>query len=103
MDEDYLRAQEEEINMAFVPSEHERVFELIPIGVNYVCEFCHEGNMIVDTNETLIVELTDPPRMALRTHICDKCQNTMKLPKTYPYVEWLTKAEYAEMIKKDIL
>lgn len=90
--------------MSFVPNKHERVFELIPIGVNYVCEFCHEGNMIIDSTEVLVVELSDGgPHMQLRTHICDKCGKTLKLPKTYPYVEWVSKAEYADMIRKDIL
>lgn len=89
--------------MAFVPNEHERMFELIPVGVNYVCEFCHEGNMMVDVNETLVIEYTDKPTMALRTHICDKCHKTMKLPKTYPYIEWVTKDEYTEMVKNNII
>ena len=41
--------------------------------------------------------------MALRTHICDKCHNIMKLPKTYPYIEWVTKDEYTEMVKNNII
>lgn len=89
--------------MGFVPNDHETLFKLIPVGVNYQCELCNRGNMIADKNEPVMIELTNPPTMGLRTHICDKCGGVMKLPKTYPYVEWVSVDEYANLVDLGVL
>lgn len=67
---------------------NEEDFEVRPIGVRYICEFCHEGEMIVDHTEGQFIEtvLTNPP---LIQHKCTKCGGTMRLPRSYPYIEWV--------------
>lgn len=85
-------------NMSLVKKEHEEYFELKPIGVRYICEFCGKGEMEADPNESVVIPLvTGAPIM--RTHICNKCGKSMQLPKTYPYIEWVTAAEYDEFVK----
>jgi len=65
---------------------HEETFELKPIGIRYICEFCNEGEMIHDSNEPVMVELAMKPN--LFKHHCSKCGKIMHLPKVYPYIEW---------------
>lgn len=86
--------------MAFVLGEHESVFELKPIGVNYTCELCGQGIMEAVTDEAITIELFDngSPQMRLRSHKCNSCGGVMQLPKTYPYIAWLTKDEYDQAI-----
>ena len=40
---------------------NEKAFKIIPVGIKYVCEFCHEGEMITikDDNNTLVVNMVD--------------------------------------------
>lgn len=80
-------------------TEHEEMFELKPIGIRYRCEFCNDGEMIASNSETLIVEYGGGPYM--RTHTCNKCGKSMKLPKTYPYIEWVTPEEYDSLMITD--
>lgn len=67
--------------------------EIRPIGVKYRCEFCHEGFMEAIHEDSEIIEIiaTNPPQYKtppLRTHLCDKCGKMMKLPRTYPRIDW---------------
>ena len=79
---------------------HERVVKLKPVGISYICEICHEGEMIVDNREPIIVPLGGLGNAPMRSHYCNKCGAQMKLPKSYPYVEWLTEEEYEELMGK---
>ena len=63
----------------YMPSEHEEIFNITPIGVRYICEFCNNGEMIY---------VPGKEDMGLYPHKCDKCDKTMMLPKIYPYIEW---------------
>ena len=60
--------------------EHEELFEVKPIGVRYICEFCNEGEMIYSASSNTV--------QALYPHKCSKCHKDMMLPKIYPYIEW---------------
>lgn len=64
-------------------NEHEQLFPIYPVGVKYICEFCKNGEMQVDTSEPMLA--CDPPLIA---HRCNKCGKIMHLPKQYPYIEW---------------
>ena len=68
----------------FKAGPHEETFDITPIGVKYICEFCNEGEMVRDTSQTVL--MSDPPMFQ---HICTKCGKTMILPKVYPYIEWV--------------
>jgi len=71
---------------------HEEIFNLKPIGIKYICEFCNEGEMIHDANEPLMVELAiEGPK--LFKHHCTKCGKVMHLPKVYPYIEWIPESQ----------
>lgn len=72
----------------FKPNQHERVFGLKPIGVAYKCEFCNDGEMVVDTSQPM---LTTYP--SLIPHKCTKCGKTMHLTKSYPYIEWVREGD----------
>lgn len=69
--------------MGIVLNEHEKAFRLYPVGIAYVCEFCNEGEMEVDTSEPTL--MSNPP---LIPHKCTKCGKTMHLPKSYPFVKY---------------
>jgi len=60
---------------------NEEAFCIRHIGVRYICEFCHEGEMKYlapgDDNAGLFL------------HRCTKCNKEMLLPKMYPYIEWI--------------
>ena len=75
--------------MAFTPGPHERTFELKPIGIKYICEFCNEGEMVYKNDQPIMVELVNT-QPTLHRHVCTKCGKTMQLPKIYPYIEWLS-------------
>ena len=78
--------------------EHEEIVNLKPIGIRYRCEICRNGEMIVDTREPVVVPLGGNPSV-LRPHLCNKCGAKMQLPKSYPYIEWITEEEYNELTK----
>ena len=77
-------------------NEHERTFDVHPVGVKYICENCNEGEMELD-KENPIYFATNPP---LIPHKCTKCGCKMSLRKTYPYIEWLSDDEYQEYISE---
>ena len=60
---------------------NEEAFCIRHIGVRYICEVCHEGEMKYlapgDDNAGLFL------------HRCTKCNKEMLLPKMYPYIEWI--------------
>lgn len=67
---------------------NEEAFEVRPIGIRYICEHCHEGEMVVDNSDGQFLNtvLTNPP---LIPHRCTKCGGTLMLPRSYPYIEWV--------------
>lgn len=77
-------------------NKHEEYFELHPVGVKYICEFCNEGEMQVNT-DPVSAAYTSMPQMY--EHKCNKCGKTYLLPKSYPYVKFMTAAEYSEYMK----
>lgn len=72
----------------FTPKEHEETFNVKPIGVKYICEFCNEGEMKTVAGSE--VKMGFPPMF---DHKCTKCGKTMLLPKMYPYIEWVHENE----------
>ena len=68
--------------------EHEETFPVRPVGIKYRCEFCNEGEQILDKSEKLVISAGQKPK--LRKHKCNKCGKEMMLPKAYPYIEWLS-------------
>ena len=73
--------------------ENEEMFDVKPVGIRYICENCHKGEMIASNDTPLIIE-GGIPRM--RSHKCNNCGTTMLLPKTYPYIEWIPKEDVNE-------
>lgn len=61
--------------------ENEKLFGIRPIGVKYVCPFCKEGEMKLNTNAPITMPKMFP-------HTCTKCGKDLLLDKTYPYVEF---------------
>lgn len=84
--------------MAITLKEHEEAFELKPVGIRYICEFCNEGEMIYDSSENVVIVPLN--RSTMIPHKCNKCGKDMKLPKTYPYIEWVTAEEYESILAK---
>ena len=70
----------------YEPKEHEQLFGVRPIGVKYICEFCNEGEMKYQAPEYVNAVFEEPH---LYPHACTKCGKTMRLPKMYPYIEWM--------------
>ena len=68
-------------NGTYTPKEHEELFDIKPIGVRYICEYCNEGEMIYD--RTVIID------QLLKKHTCNHCNGELLLPKVYPYIEWI--------------
>lgn len=71
--------------MSYQPKEHEETFPVKPIGVRYICEFCGDGEMVVDPTGEAPSLMTNPP---LIPHKCTKCGETMHLQRMYPFIEW---------------
>lgn len=68
--------------------DHEEMFDIKPVGIRYICEFCNEGEMkTVPGSEA---KLSFPPMF---DHKCTKCGKMMLLPKIYPYIEWIPSKE----------
>ena len=67
----------------------ERTFDIKPVGVKYICEFCNEGEMVYENNQPIFVE-TINTQPVMHSHVCTKCGKTMLLPKMYPYIEWIS-------------
>lgn len=66
---------------------NEKTFNVRPVGVKYICEFCKEGEMVQDKDNKEVL-MSYPSQFP---HKCNKCNKTMYLPKPYPYIEWVTK------------
>lgn len=74
-------------------NEHERAFNVKPIGIKYICEFCNEGEQICTNKSPIIVEKNGVKIPNMREHKCSKCGKIMMLPKSYPYVEFIPLSE----------
>lgn len=61
----------------------EEMFEIKPMGVRYICEFCNEGEQRF---QPLAAEKT---ASSMFPHKCTKCGKGMMLPRVYPYIEWI--------------
>ena len=72
-------------------SKNEKLFNVRPVGIRYICELCGKGEMKVDTSPDAQILMSNPP---LIPHVCTSCGGKMSLPKQYPYIEW-------EEIKED--
>lgn len=67
----------------------ERAFDIKPVGVKYICEFCNEGEMVYKNDQPVFVEALNM-NPVMHHHICTKCGKSMQLPKMYPYIEWIS-------------
>jgi hypothetical protein len=76
-------------------NEHERSFNVHPVGVKYICDYCGEGEMVVDTDEERVYVPTDRNKFMIK-HKCTKCGKSLLLPKSYPYIEWIPDKEEEE-------
>lgn len=64
-------------------SPHEESFDVKPVGVRYICEFCNKGEMKYYNPDSAVVNMPMIP------HKCTECGKIMHLPKLYPYIEWI--------------
>lgn len=82
-------------------TEREVMFPLHPVGVKYVCDFCNEGEMQIseDPNDSIVTLGTRP----MFKHKCTKCGNTLQLPRSYPYVKFMTDEEYNKFSMRTII
>lgn len=65
---------------------NEERFEIKPEGVRYICENCHKGEMKYEPNpEDMSLDMDIP----MYTHRCEACGTVMKLPRVYPYIDWI--------------
>lgn len=90
-------------DMSIKKNDHEQLFKLMPVGVRYICEFCGEGEMETDPNSVMVVPLPTTGMPMMRTHKCNKCGKTMQLPKTYPYIEWISAQEYQHLMNMNMI
>ena len=68
-------------------NEHEKMFNIKPVGIKYKCEFCNDGEMKLVTEDLPFIYEDEMPNM--HPHRCTKCGKMMLLPKMYPYIEWV--------------
>jgi hypothetical protein len=60
----------------------EKHYDVVPIGVMYICDICKEGEMIpTERNDWS----SDPP---LFEHSCNKCEGKEKFDKKYPLIKF---------------
>lgn len=71
---------------------NEEAFKIVPIGIRYKCEVCSEGEMLYENNRDAIT--LEYPQ--LFNHKCNKCGMILRLPKIYPYIEWIPENEINE-------
>lgn len=64
----------------------EKRFEVVPVGVKYVCDKCEEGEM-QSTGKNM--KMADPPKFE---HECIKCKRIEYFAKKYPTIEYLNKS-----------
>ena len=65
---------------------NEERFAIKPEGVRYICENCHEGEMKYEPNHE---DITLDMKIPMYIHRCEKCGTIMKLPRVYPYIDWI--------------
>jgi hypothetical protein len=59
----------------------EKYFKVKPIGVNFMCKTCKDGEMIA----TGKMKLSEPPKF---THKCSKCENEEDFNEKYPLIRY---------------
>lgn len=64
----------------------EKQFEIITVGIDYECDKCSKGIMIVDGSSFMLC--SDPPQW---THQCTCCGNRQNFTKKYPTTEFRRK------------
>ncbi len=72
----------------YKPKEHEELFDVKPVGVRYICEFCNVGEQVLVKDAPVILD-AEGHLPKLREHKCTKCGKTMMLPSAYPRIEWI--------------
>ncbi|EOO29044.1 hypothetical protein IIU_05726 [Bacillus cereus VD133] len=60
----------------------EQQFEVKPIGVRYICDICHIGEMCPTGNNFF---MEDPPKLE---HMCNQCGAKIKLTDKYPIIKY---------------
>jgi hypothetical protein len=73
----------------YQPKSNEAVFKIRPVGVKYICEHCHEGEMKYSRNYVNF----EIPKNNMFLHTCTVCGGELHLPKIYPYIEWISESE----------
>lgn len=61
----------------------EQNFQVVPIGIKYICDLCKEGEMEYTGN----MLMTNPPQF---THKCNRCEVEKSFFKKYPTIEYKT-------------
>jgi hypothetical protein len=74
----------------YEPKPFEAIFELKPIGVKRICEHCGKGEMKAVFDEP---QQWPAPAPNLIKHVCTECGGVLRLPKMYPYIEWVNVEE----------
>ena len=80
-------------------TEREEMFNLHPVGVRYICDFCNEGEMKVSTDQGDNMVTLGTTTMI--THKCTKCNKKLHLPRSYPYVKFMNDDEYNKFISEN--
>lgn len=65
----------------------EQNFEIVPVGIKYICDSCDDGEMEYTGN----MLMTHPARFA---HRCKKCNSDQSFLKKYPTIEYKTKEQH---------
>lgn len=70
---------------------HEVPFNVIPIGIKYICDHCHNGDMVpISDDFTTVFPINGKLQIK---HYCKNCGSQKVLPKIYPYIEWIATGE----------
>ena len=64
----------------------ETVKPLLPVQINYTCDECGEGVMVVVPNKGL--SLVDSRQAAETVHECSHCQHQQSFTSRYPYIHY---------------
>ena len=88
--------------MALILHDHEEAFKVYPVGIRYKCEQCGKGEMIATQSDPMVFDSISN-LSHLRKHKCTECGLELLLPKTYPYIEWLSELEYNNFINSNIV
>lgn len=60
----------------------EEIFDVKPIGIRYVCDYCGKGEMVPTGKNDWSV---NPPKLE---HMCKKCEFKMILNEKYPLIRY---------------